>query len=329
MTLGRAATAVAGVALALGVWSVPGASASPRPAAATGHRLVPSRAGAKRGARRRSQTGRAMPDWLATINRYRIAAGLSAVSDQPAWDAGLEQHLTYLARTPAQYSTGQYRSAHTENPASPFYTAHGATEAAYSDLVQGAAFTPLQALDEWLTAPFHAIGMLRAQLQRVALVDDVTTGDAGLDVIHGLNYNLPATTTPILFPGPGVTTDLLSFGGERPSPLETCGWQQSPPVGLPLIVLLPRSPLPALSASLTGPTGVESTADAELCVVDEHTFRSADAVYGPSARYILSADNAVVLIPRDPLTNGRYIASVRQPGTPEIRWTFSADAPRV
>ena len=268
----------------------------------------------------------AAPDWLATINRYRTAAGVAALSDHPAWDVGLEHHLTYLESTPSLYLTGGYQSAHTENPGSPYYSRAGAAEAGYSDLVQGAAFTPLQAVKEWLTAPFHAIGMLRAELREVALADSPTTGDAGLDVIQGLNYNFPAATAPILFPGPGVTTDLLTFGGERPDPLETCGWQQTLPVGLPLIIMLPRAPNRALSASLTGPAGTESNGNGRLCVVDEHTYHSSDPVYGPNARYILRADHAVILIPRDPLTGGRYSAKVRQPGAPDIHWTFSADA---
>jgi hypothetical protein len=35
-----------------------------------------------------------MPDWQDTINRYRALAGLRAAGEQPAWDAGLERHLT-------------------------------------------------------------------------------------------------------------------------------------------------------------------------------------------------------------------------------------------
>jgi hypothetical protein len=252
---------------------------------------------------------------------------LAAVTDRAAWDVGLERHLTYLASTPPQYFTGEYQSAHTENPDSPYYSTDGAAEAGYSDLVQGAAFNPLQAVDEWLTAPFHAIGMLRAQLRQVALAEVPGTGDAGLDLIHGLNYNLPAATAPTLFPGPGVVTNLLTFGGERPNPLETCSWQQTPPVGLPLIIMLPRDPARALVATVTGPSGTESNANGTLCVVDKHNYHSSDPVYGPYARDILNADHAVILIPRHPLTSGRYSVRVRQPGTPDIRWTFSAHAP--
>lgn len=269
----------------------------------------------------------AEPAWLTEINMYRAATGLAPVSDEPAWDLGIEHHLTYLEKTPKSYFTGQYQSAHTENPASPYYTSDGATEAGYSDLDLGEAHSALQAVDIWLTAPFHAVGMLRAQLTQVALADDATTGYAGLDVIQGLNYALPAATTPILFPGPGVTTNLVSFGGESPDPLETCGWSPTSGAGLPLIVLLPQAPAAGLSATLTGPRGAESSANGQLCVVDELTYHSSDPIYGPTGLSILQGDNAVFLIPRRSLVTGTYSVSVSQTGQPDIDWSFSAMAP--
>ena len=139
-----------------------------------------------------------LPDWLSTINYWRQTAGLAAVSDQPLWDVGIQHHLTYLEDTPASYETGQYASKHTENPQSPYYTSDGATEAGDSDLEWGVD-SDLDAIDGWLTAPFHAIGMLRAQLTEVAFAED-SAGYAGLDVIQGLDYNQPAATSPILFP---------------------------------------------------------------------------------------------------------------------------------
>lgn len=269
----------------------------------------------------------AQPAWLNEINMYRAATGLAPVSDEPAWDVGIEHHLTYLEKTPHSYFTGQYQSAHTENPASPYYTSDGATEAGYSDLALGTAHSSLDAVNIWLAAPFHAVGVLRAQLTQVALADDPATGYAGLDVIQGLDYALPAATKPILFPGPGVTTDLVSFGGESPDPLETCGWSPTSGAGLPLIVLLPQAPAVGLSAALSGPGGVESSANGDLCVVDEFTYHSSDPIYGPTGASILQGDNAVFLIPRRSLTTGTYSVSVSQAGQSDIDWSFSAVAP--
>jgi len=266
-------------------------------------------------------------NWLGEINYYRVAAGLSPVADQPAWDAGLQNHITYLEHTTAQYFTGPYVSRHTENPASPYYTPSGALEAGSSDL--GGGTTPVAAIDGWLRAPFHAIGMLRAQLTQVGLAIDPTTGYAALDVIQGLDYSRPAATMPILFPGPGATTDLNTFGGESPDPLETCGWQSlTGQVGLPVIALLPQAPARALTASLLTPSGAtESTAAGDLCLVDEYTYTSSDLVYGPTGLDILEGDNAVILIPRQPLANGTYTVDIQQTLQPDVTWSFSVDAP--
>lgn len=264
------------------------------------------------------------PTWLATINYWRAAAGLAAVRDQPSWDRGIENHLTYLQKTPTSYETGQYASAHTENPASPYYTRSGATEAGYSDLALGGATSGKAAIDGWLQAPFHAIGMLRAQLTEVAFADDPHTGYAGLDVIQGLDEDLPPATKPILYPGPGSTTTLATANpGEVPSPLQTCGWENKT-AGLPLIVMLPRAPTRSLAATLTGPRGSESTAKRTLCVVDQNTYHSSNKVYGPTGAEILRDDNAVLLIPRRALLSGRYSVSMSERGQASIDWSFKA-----
>jgi Cysteine-rich secretory protein family len=174
------------------------------------------------------------PSWLTEINQYRAATGLAPVTDNPGWDIGIEHHLAYLENTPAQYRTGNYASAHTEDPASPYYSTDGAAEAGYSDLALGGATTPMRAVDTWLAAPFHAIGMLRAQLTQVALAVDPAKGYAGLDVIQGIDPAQPAATTPVLFPGPGITTGLTTFGGESPDPRESCGWQNLSPAPWPV-----------------------------------------------------------------------------------------------
>jgi hypothetical protein len=263
-------------------------------------------------------------DWLGEINRYRVATGLAPVADQPVWDAGILSHLTYLEKTPASEKTGAFASAHTENPASPFYTPAGALEAGNSDLALGNATSPVAAIDVWWRAPFHAIGMLRASLTQVGLATDAK-GYAGLDVIQGMDGGVPPATTPILFPGPGVTTNLATFGGESPSPLETCGWPTTGTAGLPLIAMLPQAAAQNLSASLTGPGGVvESSANGGLCIVDSLTFKSSDPVYGQNGAMILGADNAVILVPRRPLVSGTYKASIQQPAQPGIAWSFAA-----
>jgi hypothetical protein len=268
-------------------------------------------------------------DWLGAINRYRSAASLPPVTDNSSWDAGIAAHLTYLEKTPSSYLTGAYQSAHTENLASPYYTVEGATEGASSDLYLGVTnWSPVQLIDGWLSSPFHAIGMLRATLGQVAFVSQ--GGDAGLDVLSGRGEN-PTASSPILFPGPGMTTDLTEFSGtEVPTPLTTCGWTGSPPVGLPLIALLTQAPSAGLTAQLVSSDGTtETSQNGELCIVDENDYVTSDPVYGPTGAEILAGDNAVFLIPKLPLVTGSYTATISQTGTPDIAWSFNVFEPVI
>ena len=254
------------------------------------------------------------------------------MTENSAWTQGIINHLSYLANTPQGYFTGQYQSLHTENPASPYYTAAGALEAGRSDLTEGAVgSSPKQLIDGWLAAPFHAIGMLRQGLQQVAFADDPMTGDAGVDVLGGLDASQSPPSSPVLFPGDGSPTDLWAYSGdEAPSPLETCGWQSLSTVGLPIIALLPSTPDPSLSATLVAPDGnIASTATGSLCVVDSQTYLSTDPIYGPTGLAILQADNAVLLIPKSPLGYGSYTATINQPGQQPVSWSFQDTQPEV
>jgi hypothetical protein len=168
--------------------------------------------------------------------------------------------------------------------------------------MMGGGTDGVQNVRAWLSAPFHGVSMLRAQLKTVAYAADPVTGLAGLNVSSGLDYTIPAPTSPVLFPGPGMTTNLMNYtGNELPSPLETCGWQESgwgTGIGLPLMVQLPETPVAGITATLVADNGPDfSTANGTLCVVDEHTFRTTDTVYGSTGRAILQGYKAVFLIP--------------------------------
>jgi hypothetical protein len=185
----------------------------------------------------------------------------------------------------------------------------------------------LVAINDWLEAPFHAIGILRPGLTKVAFARNPKTGGAGLDILSGEHF--VAHSSPILYPGAGSTINLASYGGEVPSPIETCTTKKpqahySNP-GLPLIALLPRAPATHLSASLTKPSGktIASTGN-DLCVVDEKNFTSSDPVYGSTGRSILAGDHAVLIIPRTRLVSGRYSVDLSQSKRPDITWSFTS-----
>ncbi len=261
--------------------------------------------------------------WLQEVNYYRVGAGLKPVTDNKAWDKGILNHLRYIAKTPAKYLTGQYANLHLENPKSPYYTKSGALEGSRSDLLLGDA-GPLGDIDIWLTAPFHAIGMLRSELTKVAFADGYA--GAGLDVLGGLGFGKP-DPKPILFPGDKVTTNLVSYAGdESPDPLQSCHFTRAAgqkPVGLPLVVLLPATPSRRLVARLDWPGGrSERTAARTLCLVDQFTYRSTDKIYGPTGKEILEGDRAVLLFPSGQLTPGSYHATIYDGPKITYRWTF-------
>jgi hypothetical protein len=254
--------------------------------------------------------------WLQTVNYYRTTSGLQPVVDEPAWSDGIVKHLTYLRYTPPELMTGVYANAHTENPASPYYTPEGAEAGGSSNL--GGGSSPRKAIEGWMAAPFHAIGILRPRLAQVGFGQ--LGGAAGLRVFGG-TFGGQAPSGPVLFPGDGSVVPLSAFWGESPDPLESCGYRA--PSGLPLIVMLPSDPPPnGILASLQLPHG-EVISGADLCVVSEDSFRSSDAVYGPTGRSILDGDNAVLIIPRERLAPGRHVAAIDVPGQGRTVWSFT------
>jgi hypothetical protein len=265
-------------------------------------------------------------DWLGRVNEVRAQSSLGQVAEDPAFTPGLVAHLAYLAQTPAEFRTGAYASVHTENPASPLYTPAGAAEAARSDITAGSR-NAVEAVDHWLTAPFHAIGILRPGLERVGFARETGSGAAILDMIGGLNTSVPHSL--VLFPGANNTTHLSRYNlGESPSPIETCkaqhpgGWGAA---GLPLIALLPEPARPGISATLTPPSRKPiSSSSHNLCLVAAANYVTSDSVYGPAGRAILEVDNAVLLIPRKPLKKGVYTAAISQPGVPDVAWSFTS-----
>ena len=261
--------------------------------------------------------------WLTTVNAYRAASGLPLVTENPAWTAGLIKHLDYMANTPQSYYTGEYVSAHTANPASPWYSVSVA-DAAHRSELGGKLPTNRPAIEQWFAAPFHAIGLLRESLSQSAYAakeyPSLSYSAAGVDVIRGLTgYGPPST--PIVFPGPDSTMQWgTPLGRELPDPTESCA--AASPAGLPLIAMLPTAPPAGTTATLKTPAGSTLTVGSALCVVTASTYVSSDPVYGSTGQSILEGDNVVLVIPTTPLANGRYTATIDRPGFPPIEWSF-------
>ncbi len=168
----------------------------------------------------------------------------------------------------------------------------------------------------WMSGPFHAIGVLRPNLQSTGFGKcdrtDTPTWHSGatLDVIRGLAAKAPRAN-PILFPGNGTTTSLDRFVVESPSPLDFCpGWSAS--AGLPIIAMMPETAT-SPTASLTGPNG-----PIDVCVLSSANTTGV-------AKQILAGDNAVIIVPRVVLPQGSFSITASTTAR-SVSWSFTVDA---
>ena len=257
-------------------------------------------------------SGPSADDWLGIVNVYRVQSGLAPVSDNPAWSTGARNHSCWMLLNGI---------AHDEAPGTPGYTPDGdqAGNSGNVAVSSNSSATPRGHIDLWMSGPFHAIGILRPSLQQVAYgmcasppnpSNTQWRSAATLDVVRGNQWGKAKPSTPIVFPGNGVTTSMTRFIAESPDPRTFCGWGGQS-VGLPLIAMMP-STVTTASATLTGPGGPVPT-----CVL--HTSNTSG-----TASSILGGDNAVVVVPAAPLTTGTYSVAVSSDGG-TANWSFNVD----
>ena len=274
-------------------------------------------------------------DWLALVNYYRQSSDLPPVAEDLQLTNGAKKHAIYLAMTDKSFEVGQYENLHSENPASPFSTPEG-TKYGAGDIAWSYD-SKVSAIDLWMTAPFHAIGILRENLKRVGFGKEKVGPDgaypgsyvANLAIIAGLDSQ-NSRTKNILFPGNKSIVYINNFTGENPEPRESCKGDYKKFTGLPIFASLLVEPTKDLTVRLTTPNGDVISDENQLCVVNEFNFTSSDAIYGPAGRAIIASDHLVLIIPKDPLKPGTYKVSVNQGGRANIDWSFSyIDAPGV
>ena len=254
-------------------------------------------------------------NWLTVVNEYRSDANLPGVVENPTWSAGDYLHAEYTVRT------GMI--GHTEDPASPFYTAAGALEASRSDVAAGGStFTDRQFIEEWMSAPFHAVGVLDPTLTTVGYgsyrsLNTPFGGAAALDVISGRTGS-PAPQ-PVLYPGDGATVHLTTLTQETPDELTACPGY-SYPAGLPILVQLPAG------ESVTASTITLGGVPQQHCQFDGTSYTNPDPTAQALGRSVLGARNATVLIPSQVLVSGNtYTVSVTTTLPRTITWSFSVN----
>jgi uncharacterized protein YkwD len=260
--------------------------------------------------------------WLAYVNTYRALANLPSVSENPTWSDGDWKHARYMVKNDF--------IGHTEDPGNPWYTPEGLAAAQNGNtFVSSSATSPdTYAIDFWMRGPFHAVGVLDPSLQQVGYgsyreADGGWQMGATLDVIRGLGSIPPSVSFPIRYPGDGTTTGLRSYvGGEWPDPLTACPGYTTPS-GLPIILQIGPG---NLTPSVTAHSFLQGATPLEHCVFDETNYTNLDSSTQSTGRNILNSRDAIVLIPRQPLTPGAtYTVSITTNGQ-IYTWSFTVSS---
>ena len=261
--------------------------------------------------------------WLETLNYYRLSSGVDPVTENAAQSAAALKHSIDLAKSDPKYFIGKYVNPHSENPESPYYTPEGANS--------GTNLTYLgkesEAIDSWMQAPLHAIGLLRDNLKTTGyasvLNERTKYYHTGLDVINGLKGDRQKIIT---FPGNGSFTRLYKFTGESPDPRESCGKDWKEFRGLPIFASFLTSPPKDITGNIVTPAGTTLMPGVDLCIVSEHSWISTDPVinYGID---IVRGDHLVLVIPKSPLSAGQYSVTLTGSGMTPLNWKFTVLLP--
>jgi hypothetical protein len=264
-------------------------------------------------------------DWLAYVNFYRALACLPAVTENAAYSDGDRKHAKYMVK--------EDFIGHTESAASPYYTPEGAAAAAASNIMasQDVNATDNYAIDLLMRGPFHAVGIIDPKLQQVGFgsyreADGGWQMAAALNVISGLGSSPPASVAfPVMWPADGLTVNLRSYtGSESPDPLASCAGYTAPS-GLPIILQLGAGNAIAFGGAspVTAFSFKQGAATLESCEFDENKYQNPDSNSQNLGRAVLSTRDAIVIVPRNPLTPGAtYTVSVTA-NSQVYTWSFT------
>jgi hypothetical protein len=251
----------------------------------------------------------ASPAWLGELNAWRASTGTSNITENSTWSAGDYNHAVYMVKN--------NQVTHYETVGLPYYTPEGDTAARNSNIEVSSttSVSDQQAIDWWMGAPFHAMGLMDPRLTSSGFGSyrDGTTSPwqfgAAVDTLRGNSFS--GGQYPVFFPGNGSTETLTEYsGGEFPDPLQACSGYGLPS-GLPLFVEVGGG-----VATTAGPvhsfTG-NGTA-LEHCVIDSNN---------PSVGSNLTGRGGVIVIPRQPLQIGvKYVVALTVNGVP-YTWSFT------
>jgi uncharacterized protein YkwD len=257
-------------------------------------------------------------DWLSGVNFYRSLGGLPWLTENPSWSDGAWKHSRYVVKNDFV--------SHKEDAANAWYTEDGAA-AANGNVVAASsvAMTDREAVDLWIDAPFHAVGMIDPRLSSAGFGSYREAyghwqAGATLDVVRGTGSVPTSVSFPLAWPADGTRLPRGAYlGTETPDPLTSCSGYTAP-TGHPLVVQWSASTAPTVTAHSLLADGVPVA----HCVYDETSYTNPDGSAQALARNALSRRHAIVMIPRDPMPSGTtYTASITADGATKA-WTFTA-----
>ncbi len=262
--------------------------------------------------------------WLETLNYYRLSSGVEPVTENPIFSANAMKHSIYLAKSDPKYFIGIYENRHLENPESPYYTKEGADSGTN---LHCCTARESDAIDGWMQAPLHAIGLLADNLKTTgyATAIDDRTGWAhtGLEVLNGL---VGSRREIITFPGDGAIVRLNKFKGETPDPRESCGNDWKKFRGLPIFASFISTPPRDITGKIITPDGKTLLPGDDLCVVTQYSWVSTDKVI-PYGDKVMAGEKLVLLIARLPLSPGEHSVTVSGTGISPLNWKFTVLQP--
>jgi hypothetical protein len=248
-------------------------------------------------------------------------ANLKPVNENLNWSAGGLGQALYTVKNDVLM--------HNEEENNPWYSPEGKIAAQSGNLMGSYDINASDryAIDSWMQAPFHALGILDPSLGQVGYgsyreEDGGLQMSATLDVLRGLGNTTSSAAYPVYWPGNGSTVPLRTFRGEYPDPLTGCSGY-STPSGLPIYFQLgPGNITPAVSAYSISTNG----SALESCMFTEETYTNPDRTAQDTGRAILNERDAVVLIPRQPLNaGGVYTVSITANGQ-TYTWSFTVSS---
>jgi len=302
----------------------------------------------------------------ARTNYYRAMAKLPPIVDDPAMSAGALNHARYLVKNGIAGGdiVLDKRDLHFQMPqdafrlevkGKPFYTDDGASSGTNSVVVTAPSIdlSGAEFVDRLMTMPFSGLVPMVPQFSVAGLGAYCEPGQCAIviPVRYALEksvrialYDGPASDrtwnphlglipmetgrlrSPVEFPPDGATVNLQSFAGaDYPDPLSACPGYKAP-TGAPISIQLGEGYGPDGSLEVSSDFVTRDGVQIETCLITSQSYHGSTSEQTEVGKYALARFGAAVILPREPLTPGRYKVALKE-GDKAYEWSFTIAAP--